>query len=49
MNTKDDLIWDGDLTYNEQDIYDCDEEQQYKEDCAERADDMNQENRSIWW
>lgn len=46
--TKDDLIWDGETFYNDQDIFDCDEEQQYREDCAERASDMNQESGSIW-
>jgi len=47
--TNDDLIWEYDENkYYEQDIFESDEEQQYKDDCAERADDMNQENRGIW-
>ena len=46
--TKDDLIWDGEITYNEQDIYESDERSQYYDDCSERAEDMNQENGSIY-
>ena len=46
--TKDDLIWDYDEEIYERDMIESDEERQYKEDCADRADDMNQENRSIW-
>ncbi len=47
--TKDDLIWEHEEDrYYEHDLTESDEERLYKDDCAERANDMNQENRSVW-
>ena len=46
--TKDDLTWYHDEEYYEQPIIESDEDELYRDDCAERASDMNQENRGIW-
>ena len=47
--TKDDITWDRDEeSYNDYDRQVSEESQQYYEDCLERADDMRDENRSVW-
>jgi hypothetical protein len=47
--TKDDICWDREEeNYDDHDRFVSEENQQYYEDCNERADDMREEVRSVW-